>query len=70
MKSQKCYQLSKTWKPLESWSNKGFSSVAKILPELKPRQGVIPSHLQNFPYHLGNMHNLASKIWKDTTLQA
>jgi hypothetical protein len=25
--------------------------------------------LQTFPYHLGDMHNLASKILEDTTLK-
>jgi hypothetical protein len=50
-------------------SAKRFSSVATILPELKPWQGVLPSGLQIFPYHMGNMHNLASMIWEDTTLQ-
>jgi hypothetical protein len=69
MNSQKCYQLSKTWKLLKIWSTKGYSSVATILPGLKPGQGVLPSDLKTFPYHLGNMHNLASKIWEDTTFQ-
>jgi hypothetical protein len=69
MNSQKCYQLSKTWKLLKIRSTKGFSSVATILPGLKPGQGVLPSALQTLPYHLGNMHNLASKIREDTTLE-
>jgi hypothetical protein len=30
---------------------------------------VLPSDLQTFSYHLGNMHNLDSKIREDTTLQ-
>jgi hypothetical protein len=64
-----CYQLSKTWKRLKIWSTKGFDGVATILPELKPGQGVIPSGLQTFPYHLCDMHNLASKIHEDTSLQ-
>jgi hypothetical protein len=50
-------------------STKGFSSVATILPGLKPGQGVIPSGLQTLPCHLGKVHNLASKIREDTTLQ-
>jgi hypothetical protein len=36
MKSQKCYQLSKTWNRLEICTTKGFDSVATILPLLKP----------------------------------
>jgi hypothetical protein len=46
-----------------------FSSVATILPGLKPGQGVPSSGLQTLTYHLGNMHNLAFKIREDTTLQ-
>jgi hypothetical protein len=68
MNSQKRYQLSKIWKLLEIWSTKEFSSVATILPGLKSGQGVLPSGLQTFPYHMGNMHNRSSKIRKDTTL--
>jgi hypothetical protein len=49
-------------------SAKGFSSVATILPGLKPGQCVLPSGLKTLPYHLGNMHNLASRIREDTTL--
>jgi hypothetical protein len=30
---------------------------------------VLPSGLKTVPYHLGNMHNLASKIREDATLQ-
>jgi hypothetical protein len=30
---------------------------------------VLPSGLQIFPYHMGNMHNVASKIREDTTVQ-
>jgi hypothetical protein len=48
---------------------KGFGSVATTLSQLKPGQGVLPSGLQTLLYHLGNMHNLASKIREDTTLQ-
>jgi hypothetical protein len=62
LKFQKCYLLSKIWKLLKIGSTKGFSSVATILPELKPGQDVLPSGLQTFSYHLENMHNLASKI--------
>jgi hypothetical protein len=69
MNSQMCYQLRKTWKPLKIWSSKGFSNVATILPGLKPGQDVLPSGLKTLSYHMGNMHNLASKIWEDTTLQ-
>jgi hypothetical protein len=69
MKSQKCYELSKTWKLVEIWSTKGFDSVATILPWLKPGQSVLPSGLQIFPYHLSDMHNLDSKIREDTALQ-
>jgi hypothetical protein len=61
MKSHKCYQLSKTWNRLEIYTTKGFDSIATILPILKSRQGVLLSGLQTFPYHLGDMHNLASK---------
>jgi hypothetical protein len=49
--------------------NKGFNSVATILPGLKPGQGVLLGGLQTMPYHLVDMHNLASKIREDTTLQ-
>jgi hypothetical protein len=69
MKPQNCYQLRKTWKLLEIWSTKGFDSVATILPRLKPGEGVLPSGLQTFPYHMGDMHNLACMIREDTTLQ-
>jgi hypothetical protein len=48
---------------------KGFDSVATFLPELKPGQGILPSGLQTLPYHLGDMHNLASKILEDKALQ-
>jgi hypothetical protein len=69
MKFQKCYQLSKTCKLLKIWSTREFSSVATLLPGLKPGEGVPPSGIQTLPYHLGNMHNLASKNREDTTLQ-
>jgi hypothetical protein len=69
IKSQKCYQLSKTWNRLEICTTKGFDSVATILLVLKPGQGVLLSGLQTLPYHLGDMHNLASKIQEDTSLQ-
>jgi hypothetical protein len=58
MKFQKCY----TWKLLKISSTKEFSSVATIIPGLKPGQGVRPSGLQTIPYHLGNMHKVASNI--------
>jgi hypothetical protein len=44
-------------------------SVATNTPRLKPGQGVLPSGQQTLPYHLGDMHNLASKIREDTSLQ-
>jgi hypothetical protein len=53
----------------EIWSTKGFSSIATILSGLKSEQGVLPSGLKTFPYHLESMQNLASKIREDTTLQ-
>jgi hypothetical protein len=54
---------------LEIWSTTQFDSVATILPGLKPRQYVLSSGLQTLLYHLGDMHNPASKICKDITLQ-
>jgi hypothetical protein len=69
MNFQKCYQLTKTWKLLKIWSTKEFSSVATILHRLKSGQGVLPSGTQTLPYNMGDMHNLASKIREDTTLQ-
>jgi hypothetical protein len=69
MKSQKCYQLSKTWKLLKIWSTKGIGSVATTLRGLKYGQGALTIGLQTFPYHGGDMHNLAYKIREDTTLQ-
>jgi hypothetical protein len=69
MKSQNCYQLSKTWNRLEIYTTKGFDSVATILPVLKLGQGVLPCGLQTLPYHLGDMHNQASKIREDAALQ-
>jgi hypothetical protein len=52
---------------LETFENliKGFGSVAITLPG----HGVFPCGLQTLPYHLRNMHNLASKIRENTTLQ-
>jgi hypothetical protein len=47
----------------------GFGCFATTVPGLKPRQGVFPSGLQTFSYHLGNMHKLAPKMREDTTLQ-
>jgi hypothetical protein len=69
MNSQKCYQLSKIWKLLKILSTKRFSSVATILSGFKPGQDVLPSGLQTFSYHLGYIHNLASKIREDKALQ-
>jgi hypothetical protein len=69
MNSQKCYQLSKTWKLLKIWLTKEFGSVATTLPGLKPGQGVFPHGLQILPYYLGNMHKLDPNIWEDRTLQ-
>jgi hypothetical protein len=69
MKSQNCYQLSKTWNRLEVCTTKGFDSVTTILAVLKLGQGVLPSGLQSLSYHLGDMHNLDSKIREDTALQ-
>jgi hypothetical protein len=69
MNSQKCYQLTKTWKLLQIWSTKGFSSVAIILPVLKPGQGALQIGLETFPYHMGDMHNLDSKIRENTAFQ-
>jgi hypothetical protein len=68
-KLPKMLSAKKTWKLLKIWSTKGFSSVVTNLAGLKPGQGVLPSGLQTLPYNLGNMHNLASKIREDTTLQ-
>jgi hypothetical protein len=65
----KCYRLSKIWNLLKIWLTKGFDSVATTLPELKPGQGVFPSDLQTFTYHLENMHNLDPKNREDTTLR-
>jgi hypothetical protein len=62
IKSQKCYQPSKTWNRLEICTTKGFDSVVTILPVLKPGQVVLPSGLKTLPYHMGDMHNLDSKI--------
>jgi hypothetical protein len=62
MKSQLCYQLRKTWNRLEICTSKEFDSVATIQPVLKHGQGVLPSGIQTFPYHLSDIHNLASKI--------
>jgi hypothetical protein len=52
------------------WTTKEIDSVATNPTGLKPGQWVLPSGLQIFPYNLGDIHNLTSKIWEDTTLQS
>jgi hypothetical protein len=56
-------------KNLEIWTIKEIDSVVTIPHWLKSAQGVLPSGVQTLPYNLGDMHNLTSKIWGDTTIK-
>jgi hypothetical protein len=43
--------------------------IAPNSPTLKPRQGVLPSHLRTMHYFWGDMHKLTPKIHGDMTFQ-
>jgi hypothetical protein len=53
----------------EKWTTREIEIIATNPPELKPRQGVIPSDLQILHYNLGDMQNLTTKIWGDMAFQ-